>query len=260
MGDTVLYERRDALGYLTLNRPRVLNAMNDGLLRDLADALRAGAADGQARVLVLRGAGRAFCAGADLDETPGPRDPNAHRAARMKVEQDVARLFRHLEKPIVAQVHGAAIGGGCVLALLCDLRIAAEGTRFELPEVRVGATASLGGVYTLTRVVGLGRAFELLYLAEPLDAAAALAIGLVNRVVPQAEIDSAVAALATRIAGHFPLELALTREAIHRGLDVDFDAAVDAETTAAMLSQLGGAAERGMAEARRGIREKKRGG
>ncbi len=259
MSETVLYERRDALGYLTLNRPHVLNAMNDQLLRDLADALRAGAADVHARVLVLRGGGRAFCAGADLDETPRRREAGEYRATRVKVEQEVARLFRRLEKPIVAQVHGAAIGGGCVLALLCDLRIAAEGTRFELPEVRVGATASLGGVYTLTRVVGLGRAFELLYLAEPLDAATALAMGLVNRVVPAGDLEGAVAALATHIARHFPLELALTREAILRGLDVDFDAAVEAETTAAMISQLGGAAERGMAAARERIRDKKRG-
>src|SRR5689334_23671948 len=195
MSETVLYERRDALGVLTLNRPHVLNAMNDQLLRDLAGALRAGAADAEARVLVLRGAGRAFCAGADLDETPRRREASEYRATRVKVEQDVARLFRRLEKPIVAQVHGAAIGGGCVLALLCDLRIAAAGTRFELPEVRVGATASIGGVYSLARIVGLGRAFELLYLAEPFDAAAALAMGLVNRVVPAGDLDDAVSAL-----------------------------------------------------------------
>lgn len=259
MGDTVLYERRGALGYLTLNRPRVLNAMNDDLLRDLAAALRRAGADEEARVLVLRGAGRAFCAGADLEETPRRRAPEEQRTARAKVEADVARLFRRLEKPILAQVHGAAIGGGCVLALLCDLRIAAEGARFELPEVRVGATASLGGVYTLTRVVGLGRAFELLYLAEPLDAAGALAMGLVNRVVAASDLEAAVETLATKIAGHFALELALTREAIHRGLDVDFDAAVEAETTAALLSQLGGAAERGMAAARQRIRARKGG-
>lgn len=259
MGESVLYERRGVLGYVTLNRPRVLNAMNDGLLVDLAAALRAVAADAEARVAVLRGAGRAFCAGADLDETPRRREPNEYHATRVKTEQEVARLFRRLDKPVIAQVHGAAIGGGCVLALLCDLRVAAEATRFELPEVRVGATASLGGVYTLARVVGLGRAFELLYTAEPLDAAAALAIGLVNRVVPAGELEAAVAALATKIAGHFPLELALTREALYRGLDVDFDAAVDGETAAAMLSQLGGAAGRGMAAARARIGKGKHG-
>ena len=254
MTATVSYERSGVIGYVTLDRPAVLNAMNEALLRDLAAATIAARAAAAVRVIVLRGAGRGFCAGEDLTGA-GERRPLAeYRAPRLAAEQDVARLFRQLDKPVIAEVHGFAIGGGCVLTLLADLRLAAEGTRFELPEVRVGATASIGGLYHLARVVGLGRAFELMYTAEPIDAAEALHIGLVNRVVPAPELAEAVRALATRIAGHFALELALTRQALRRGLDLDFDAALDAETTAALISYEGRSREVGMAHALKALR------
>jgi enoyl-CoA hydratase len=249
MSTTVVYEASGAIGYITLDRPRVLNAMNGALLADLAAATRAAGADPGTRVLVLRGAGRGFCAGADLTEASERMALAQYRSTRLAHEQDVARLFRHLDKPVIAQIHGMAVGGGAVLTLLADLRIGAEGTRFEFPEVRVGATASIGGLYHLARVVGLGRAFEVLYTAEPIDAAEALRIGLVNRVVPRDDLERAVRELAERIAGHFALELALTRQALRRGLDLDFDAAVDSETTAALISWEGRSREQGMARA-----------
>ena len=253
MPATVSYERSGSVGYVTLERPAVLNAMNDALVRDLLVAARAAAADGDARVIVLRGAGRAFCAGADLKESPARQDLAGYRAARMADEQAVARTFRALDKPVVAQLHGAVVGGGCVLAMLADLRVAAEGTRFEFPEVRVGATVSFGGLYNLARIVGLGRCFELLYLADAFDAAEALRIGLVNRVVAPDALVTTVQAMAERIAAHFSLELALTRQALYRGLDVDFAAAVESETVAALVSYASGDRERGMAEALRRI-------
>ena len=255
MQATVSYERSGSLGYVTLDRPAVLNAMNDALVRDLLVAARAAAADGDARVIVLRGAGRAFCAGADLKDSPARQEVAAYRAARMADEQAVARTFRTLDRPVIAQLHGAVVGGGCVLAMLADLRIAAEGTRFEFPEVRVGATVSFGGLYNLARIVGLGRCFELLYLTDAFDAAEALRIGLVNRVVAPDALEATVRTVAERIAAHFPLELALTRQALYRGLDVDFAAAVESETAAALVSYASGDRERGMAEALRQIRD-----
>ncbi|MBI2160938.1 MAG: enoyl-CoA hydratase/isomerase family protein [candidate division NC10 bacterium] len=259
MGDTVLYERDERIGYITLNRPQVLNAINDAWIRDLLTAATAARDDLEARVIVVRGAGRAFCAGADLKETPQRRELMEYRARHMDPEQEIGRLLRRTGKPVIAQVHGYAVGGGCELAMLADLRIAAEGTRFGFTEVRVGATVTMGGLYNLTRLVGLGRAFELLYTAELIDAAEALRIGLVNRVVATERLAEAVRALATRIAGHFPLEVALTRNSLYRALDLDFDAAVEDETGAALLSYLGGAREQGMAQAMEKLRQERPG-
>ncbi len=259
MGDTVRYERDDALGFVTLNRPHVLNAINDAWIHDLVAAATAARDDLAARVVVVRGAGRAFCAGADLKETPRRRELREYWTTHMDPEQEVARLFRRMQKPVIAQVHGYAVGGGCELALLADMRVAAEGTRLGFTEVRVGATVTMGGLYNLARVVGAGRAFELLYTTDLIDAAEALRIGLVNRVVPADRLDAAVRELATKIAAHFPVELALTRNSLYRALDVDFDAAVEDETGAALLSYLAGSREKGMASAMERIQKGKAG-
>lgn len=259
MGDAVLYERKEQIGSLTLNRPQVLNAINDAWIHDLISAAGAARDDREARVVVVRGAGRAFCAGADLKETPRRRELREYWHRHMTPEQEIARIFRRMGKPVLAQVHGYAVGGGCELAMLADIRVAAEGTKFGFTEVRVGATVTMGGLYNLTRLVGAGRAFELLYTTDLIDAQEALRIGLVNRVVPADQLAPAVQGLASRIVAHFPLELALTRNSLYRAMDVDFDAAVEEETGAALLSYVGGAREKGMAEAIERIRQDKPG-
>lgn len=256
MNDAVLYERDGVIGYVTLNRPDVLNAMDDRLLEGVADALAAAHADVCVKVVVMRGAGRVFCAGGDLNDMPRRRDEQEYRATRLAIEQSIAQAVRQLEKPLIAQIHGAAIGGGCVLAALCDLRIAAAGTKFGLPEVKFGTTASLGGIYMLTRIIGLGRAFELLYLGDSFDAERALAIGLINRVVPAAALARETAAIARAIAANFSAELALTRAAILNGLDLDFQSAARLETEAAMQAHLGGDIEAGFARARENLLRK----
>ena len=256
MDPAVLYESDGVIGYVTLNRPDVLNAMDDSLLAGVAAALEAAHADVAAKVVVLRGAGRVFCAGGDVNDMPRRRTEVEYRATRLPIERSIARAVRQLEKPLIAQIHGAAIGGGCVLAALCDLRIASEDSKFGLPEVRFGTTASLGGIYMLTRIIGLGRAFELLYLGDSFDAQRALALGLVNRVVPPDALAHETAAIARAIAGNFTAELALTREAILRGLDLDFHAAANLETEAAMRAHLGGDIEAGFARARARVRSK----
>ena len=256
MDDAVLYERDGVIGYVTLNRPDVMNAMDDRLLAGVAAALDAAHADGQAKVVVMRGAGRVFCAGGDVNDMPRRRDEQEYRATRLAIEQSIAHAVRQLGKPLIAQIHGAAIGGGCVLGALCDLRIAAAGTRFGLPEVKFGTTASLGGIYMLTRIIGLGRAFELLYLGDNFDAERALAIGLINRLVPAEALARETAALARAIADNFSNELALTRGAILNGLDLDFQAAARLETEAAMQAHLGGDIEAGFARARERLRRK----
>jgi enoyl-CoA hydratase len=247
---TVTYHREDALGYVTLSRPDVLNGMNDRLLADVSAALGEAHADALARAVILRGAGRVFCAGADMKEDPPRRTLDEYRRDRLHSEREIARAVRRLTKPLIASIHGAAMGGGLVLALLCDLRIAAAGTKLGLPEAKYGTVASLGGIYMLSRIVGLGRAFELLYLGETIDAARAEAIGLVNRVVAPDALAAETARIADAIAAQFPAALALTREALLHGLEVDFATAADQETNGAMIAALGGDFERGLAQAR----------
>ena len=250
MGGPVISEQDGRRITITLNRPEALNAIDDALLEALTEALVAAASAPDCRVVVLRGAGRVFCAGGDVDDMPVLRSEAQYRSRRLPAEQALARAVRSLDRPLIAQLHGAAIGGGCVLAALCDLRVAAEGTRFSLPETAFGTTASLGGIYLITRIVGLGRAFELLYLGDRFDAQRALEIGFVNRVVPAHDLDGEVNRLADRLAEQFPREMTLTRRAILEGLELDFESAARRETEAAMKAHLSGDVVEGFKRAR----------
>lgn len=258
MDTTVRYERDGSVAFITLNRPMVLNAINDPWIHDLVAAVRQAHANDDARVVVVRGEGRAFCAGADLKETPRRQELMAYRDHHTDPMQEIARGFRGLRKPVIGQIHGYAVGGGCELAMLCDMRVAAAGTKFGFTEVRVGATVTMGGLYNLARIVGLGRAFELLYTTEMIDADEAYRIGLVNRVVPAEQLADTVRALADRVSGNFPFEMSLTRNSVYRALDMDFDAAVEEETAAALLSYMGGSRNTGMSRAMDSIAGKSR--
>jgi enoyl-CoA hydratase/carnithine racemase len=258
MGTTVQYERQGIIGYIVLNRPHVLNAMNDEWLYELLAAAEQARADNEARVIVVRGEGRAFCAGADLKESAARREISDYRDRHMRPQQDIARVFRRMGKPVIAQVHGYAVGGGCELALLADIRIAAEGSQFGFPEVRVGATVTLGGVYNLSRIVGAGKAFELLYTTDLIDVREAERIGLVNRVVPLEHLHDTVAALAEQIARHYPLELSLTRASVYHAMDTDFESALREEDDASVISYAAGTRAEGMTTAFAQIRERKR--
>lgn len=259
MDTTVLYQREGRIGFVTLNRPRVLNAINDAWIHDLVAAGRAAGDDDDVRVVVVRGEGRAFCAGADLKETPRKQEVMAYRDHHTDPMQEIARVFRRLKKAVLAQVHGYAVGGGCELAMLADMRIAAAGTKFGFTEVRVGATVTMGGLYNLARIVGLGRAFELLYTTEMIDADEAYRIGLVNRVVPAEQLGETVRALAEKVADAFPFELSLTRNSVYRALDMDFDAALQDEMAASLLSYMGGSRNTGMRSAMERIAGKPKG-
>jgi enoyl-CoA hydratase len=151
------------------------------------------------------------------------------------------------------------VGGGCEVAMLADIRVAAAGAKLGFTEVKVGATVTMGGLYNLTRIVGAGRAFELLYTAELVDAEEAMRIGLVNRVVPADQLEATVRALAEKIAAHYPAELALTREGVYRAMDMDFDAAAEMELDAALISQLAGSRIEGMARQAERIHQRKDG-
>ena len=213
--ETILLEHRGPVAKLTLNRPHVLNALSGQLIREVTDALDRVEADEALRVVVLMGAGRAFSAGYDLKE--GVEHPVEGVVAwRQRLERDVRFTLRvwDLPKPVIAAVHGYCLAGGCDLAMMCDVTIAAEGTYFGEPEIRFGS-----GVVTLIMpwVVGLKKTRELLYTGfDRVTAEEALRIGLVNRVVPADRLETEAMALAEEIAKNDPEAVRLTKIALNR--------------------------------------------
>ncbi len=210
--ETLLTSVSDGVARITLNRPEVRNALSRTLLRELADALAAFEADPAARVIVLAGAGeQAFCAGADLK---GVGD----RGTTLEARESFSGLARILEAiarmrtPVIAQVHGWALAGGCGLAVGCDLVVAADDARFGLPEIKVGLLPLIV-MAPILRAAARPRAMLMVLSGEPVRADEALAMGLVSRVVPRADLASETTALATRLAGLSPAALALAKEA-----------------------------------------------
>jgi enoyl-CoA hydratase len=216
--DNLLFERDGAVAVVTFNRPKVLNALNAAMLRDLEAALDAIAADAGHRAGVLTGAGdKAFVAGADINElavlTPVEGREHARRGQRL-----FDRL-EHLGKPTIAAINGFALGGGCELAMACTLRVASETARLGQPEINLGIIPGYGGSQRLPRLVGKGRALEILLTGEMVTAQRAWEIGLVNRVVPAAELPGAARALAALLAAKAPVATRYILEAVHHGLE-----------------------------------------
>jgi 2-(1,2-epoxy-1,2-dihydrophenyl)acetyl-CoA isomerase len=180
----------EGVATLTLNRPDRLNALSSPIMEGLLEALPRLAADPTVGVIVLTGAGRAFCAGGDVKrmaEEAAPRTSDAD-VARLRGRMEVSRLLHEIAKPTIAMVNGAAAGAGLALALACDMRFAGQSARFVTAFAKVGFSGDFGGSYFLSKLVGTGKARELYFTAEPLDAAQALALGIANRVVPDAEL------------------------------------------------------------------------
>ncbi len=217
--EVVLYEKRDGKAYITLNRPRALNAFNIAMRDGLYQVLGAVRDDPDVRVAVLRGAGdRAFCAGADLTEFLTAESPTLARKARW--DRDVWGLFLSIEKPLIAALHGYVLGSGVEMALCCDIRVAAEDTQLGLPETGLGIIPAAGGSQTLPRAVGIGRSLDMLLTGRWLTAREALRAKLVDRVVPAAELASAADQLADKIAVHSEAAISSAKQAVVRGLDL----------------------------------------
>lgn len=227
--ETVRFEASEGIATVTLDRPDRLNAIDDALARDAAAALARAGADGAVRCVVLTGAGRAFCAGADLKQFEDPASaPSPGDVLRRRYHPLIETLVG-LGKPTVAAVGGVAAGAGMSLALACDLRVAADDARFIQAFVRIGLVPDSGATYFLPRMVGWAKALELAMLGEPLDAQAALALGLVTRVVPAASLLEEARALARRLAAGPTRALAETRRALAYGARADLAAALDYE-------------------------------
>jgi crotonobetainyl-CoA hydratase len=213
MTGTVLYEADGHVAVLTLNRPEALNAVNAALADELGGYLERAAADDEVRAIVVTGAGRAFCAGADLKEIAAGRSiaPTAHP------EWGFAGLAQHwVSKPLIAAVNGYAMGGGTEIALACDLVVASEQAAFGLPEVKRGLFAAAGGVIRLQRQIPIKLAAQLALTGDPVDAATARQWGLVNDVVPAGEVVLRALELAGRIAANAPLSVRHTKRVLHQ--------------------------------------------
>ena len=192
----------DRVATLTLNRPERLNALSTPIMDGLLEALPRLAADPQVAVVILTGAGRGFCAGGDVKGmAEGTSQLGMEDAVqRLRGRMEVSRLLHEIPKPTIAMVNGPAAGAGLAMALACDLRIASASARFITAFVKVGFSGDFGGSYFLSKLVGTGKARELYYTGEPLSAAQAMELGMVSRVVPDAELAAATMALATRLA------------------------------------------------------------
>jgi 2-(1,2-epoxy-1,2-dihydrophenyl)acetyl-CoA isomerase len=204
----------DGVTTLTLNRPDRLNALSTPIMEGLLEALPRLAGDPAVGAIVLTGAGRAFCAGGDVKrmaEEPIERSTDED-VARLRGRMEVSRLLHEIPKPTIAMVNGPAAGAGLSLALACDLRIAGQSARFVTAFAKVGFSGDFGGSYFLSKLVGTGKARELYYTAEPLDAAQALALGVVNRVVADADLANATIELARKLARGPRIALGLMKQ------------------------------------------------
>ncbi len=228
MTDTLLKQQEGGVLRLTLNRPDKLNAIDLPLLDDLIETLEAAERDMGVRAVVLAGAGRSFCAGADIgqmiDRTPADWEHIVDHYL------DPIRVISRMGKPAIARCHGNVFGGGLGLAMACDFRIAADNARFCTPFVKLAlAGCDMSAGYFLPRLVGLGRATDMMMTARVVEAAEALAIGLVTQIVPEERLDAAVNEMAERLAAFAPKTTAFTKNAIRKSLDRDMEAEFDYE-------------------------------
>ncbi len=232
--DNLLYEIRDGGAWITLDRPEALNALNEGLIDDIGQALAEAEADPAARVLVLTGAGRAFCAGADLKYVLGILESDEGEAMRAFFRSASAFFARvaACEKPLIAAVNGIAAAGGMELILACDLVIAAEGARIGDAHANYGLIPGGGSSIRLARKIGPARAKYLLYTGELLPAATLAEWGLLNEVVSDAELVSAVEALVAKLAAKSPLVLRRMKRLADDGLDTPLETALRLEVAA----------------------------
>ena len=232
--ETIVWDVADGVATLTLNRPDVHNAMNERMRRELTDCFGALGANDEVRVVVVTGAGeRAFSAGADIREFVEPQIPTRFRETRRRV--DFRQLMDRCPQPIIAAIRGYAFGGGLELALACDIRVAGDDARLGLPEIDLAIIPGGGGTQRLPRLVGRGRALDMILTGARLDAREALSIGLVERVVPAAQVLPVARELAKTLAAKAPVALRYAKEAVVKGLELPLADGIRLESDLATL-------------------------
>jgi enoyl-CoA hydratase len=214
----VLYEKKGSIAYVTVNRPKVLNALNTPTWKDLRAAFEDARDDAAVRGIILTGAGdKAFIAGADISELARVTAFEAEQSSRFG--QEILDLIENLGKPVIAAVNGFALGGGCETAMACTMRIAVETAKFGQPEVALGLVPGGGGTQRLPRLVGKGRALHLILSGEMISAQEAYRIGLVNEIVPAADLVTRAETILKRIASNAPIAVKFALEAVNKGLE-----------------------------------------
>jgi Enoyl-CoA hydratase/carnithine racemase len=233
---TLIYEKENSIAYITLNRPKALNAYNIQMRDELYQVLGAIKDDSEVRVTILKGAGdKAFCAGADLTEFLTAPSPTIARQVRW--ERDVWGLFLSLPQPIIAALHGYVLGDGIEMALCCDLRIASQDAQFGTPEVGLGIIPAAGGTQTLPRMVGRSKALEMLLIGRWLNAQEAYSAGLVNQVVPRDKLLPTANEWARKIVSYNQMTVRSAKQAVVRGLDLPLNEGLELEKKLASLLQ-----------------------
>jgi enoyl-CoA hydratase/carnithine racemase len=219
----VLYEKKGPIAYVTLNRPKVLNALSQGAWEDLRTAFEQARDDAAVLGVILTGAGdKAFIAGEDISELAHATSVDAEKSSRSG--QAVLDLIENLGKPVIAAVNGFALGGGCETAMACTIRVAAEHARFGQPEVKLGIPPGAGGTQRLPRLVGKGRALQMILSGEMISAQEAYRIGLVNEVVPAGELIARCEAILKQILANAPLAIRFALEAVNKGMETSLSA------------------------------------
>jgi enoyl-CoA hydratase len=218
----IAVRKADGIGWITINRPDKLNALNRETVEELANAFAGLHDDAEVRVVILTGAGeKAFIAGADISELARLDYETGKKYALRG--QEVTKLIENSRKPVIAAINGYALGGGTEFALACHIRIASENAKMGQPEVKLGIIPGYGGTQRLARLVGKGKALELILSGRTIDAREAKEIGLVNRVVPLSELTSSCEALAKEIIANAPLAVGYSIETVNKGLDLSLD-------------------------------------
>ena len=227
-GTSVKVDRLDQVLRITVDRPDVLNALNSETLGELVDALSAAASDPTVRAVIVTGAGdRAFIAGADIKEM-SRKSPQEARRFAMEGHR-LTRIVEEMDKPVIAAINGVALGGGCELAIACDIRIASERARLGQPEVNLGIPPGWGATFRLARIVGEGVAREMIFSGRQLSAEEALRVGLVNAVVPHDSLQEEALKLATTIASRGPVAVAYAKRSMNRARSLDSESAAELE-------------------------------
>jgi enoyl-CoA hydratase/carnithine racemase len=218
----ILYEVKGAIAYITLNRPNVLNALNKSVITELKTAFEATREDSAIRGVVFTGAGdKAFAAGADISEML--HDTPIEAEEKTRLGQALTTLIENLGKPVIAAVNGYALGGGCELAMACTFRLASETAKFGQPEVKIGIMPGYGGTQRLPRLVGKGRALQLILTGDVIGADEAYRIGLVNEIVPSGSLIARAEAILKQISANAPQGVKFSIEAVNRGSDTSLE-------------------------------------
>ncbi len=244
--EAIIYEKQDGIATITLNRPERMNAFNNAMIREWAEALEDARLDRDIRVVIVTGAGRGFCAGADLRgesgvaevaRREGPISAADRRSWLRDGVQGVPRQVMLLDKPYIAAVNGAAVGAGMDMASMADLRFASDQARFGMSYARVGLVPGDGGCWTLPRIVGLPKALEMIWTADMIDAEEAMRIGYVSRVFPAETLVAETLAFARKLADGPAVAMQLAKRLVYRGLDSTFAEGLEAANHAMAIVQ-----------------------